>query len=79
MEAMQPTSLPINASYHCRRAKQGGLILIYNSDEYLMAEYSERSGETKYQRLVPAPQKDSIERWLGQHFPPRKTLAASGD
>ena len=56
-----------------------GLILIYNCDEYLMAEYSERSGETKYQRLVPAPQKDSIERWLGNHFPPRKTLATSGD
>ena len=59
----------INASYHCRRAKQENLILIYNEDEYLMAEYSERSGVVKYQRLVPAPQKDVIERWLSQHFP----------
>jgi hypothetical protein len=67
----------INGSYHCRRAKQGGgLILVFNQDEYLMAEYSERSGDTKYQRLVPAPQKDVIERWLGQHFPASKAKAA---
>jgi hypothetical protein len=59
----------INASYHCQRAKQEGLILVYNQDEYLMAEYSERTGAMKYQRLVPAPQKDLIERWLGQRFP----------
>ncbi len=77
MGVMQSSSLPINANYHCRRAKQGGLILIFNCDEYLMAEYSERSGETKYQRLVPAPQKESIERWLGHHFPAKKTFAAS--
>jgi hypothetical protein len=62
-------SIAINATYHCRRAKQDGLILVLNSDEYLMAEYSERTGDTKYQRLVPAPQKDVIERWLGNHFP----------
>jgi hypothetical protein len=59
----------INASYHCRRAKQDGLILILNQDEYLMAEYSERTGAVKYQRVVPGPQKDVIERWLSQHFP----------
>jgi hypothetical protein len=66
-------SHPINASYHCKRAKQDGLILIFNQDEYLMAEYSERSGTTKYQRLVPAPQKAVIEQWLGRHFPAGKS------
>ncbi len=47
-----------------------------NSDEYLMAEYSERTGDTKYQRLVPAPQKDVIERWLGNHFPAKNKSKA---
>jgi hypothetical protein len=62
----------INATYHCQRAKQENLILIFNEDEYLMAEYSERTGATKYQRLVPAPQQHVIERWLGEHFPANK-------
>ncbi len=67
----------INALYYCRRVKQNGLILVFNVDEYLMAEYSERTGTVKYQRLVPAPQKDVIERWLNQHFPAtEKTVAA---
>ena len=69
-------SHPINSLYHCRRAKTDSLILIFNPDEYLMAEYSERSGITKYQRLVPAPHKDVIERWLSQHFPVKKAAVA---
>ena len=72
---IQP-SIAINASYHCRRAKQDGLILVLNQDEYLMAEYSERTGDTKYQRMVPVPQRDIIERWLGNHFPAKKAKAA---
>jgi hypothetical protein len=67
----------INATYHCRRAKQDGLILVLNADEYLMAEYSERTGDTKYQRLVPMPQKDVIERWLGHHFPAKNPKVAA--
>ena len=67
----------INASYHCRRAKQDGLILVFNEGEYLMAEYSERSGVTKYQRVVPAPQQHVIERWLSQRFPASKVKAAA--
>ena len=70
-------SLVINASYHCRRAKQDGLILILNAGEYLMAEYNERTGETKYQRVVPVPQRDAIERWLGHHFPAKKAKASA--
>ena len=67
----------INASYHCRRSKISvGLILVFNVDEYVMAEYSERTGAMRYHRLVPAPQKDAIERWLSQHFPAtEKTVA----
>jgi hypothetical protein len=67
----------INASWHCRRAKQDGLILVFNEGEYLMAEYSERSGVTKYQRVVPAPQQHVIERWLSQHFPANKAKLAA--
>jgi hypothetical protein len=77
MVSVQPTSLPINDSYHCRRGKQDGLILIMNGGEYLMAEYSEHTGVTSYQRVVPAPQRDVIERWLAKHFPARKARSAA--
>lgn len=74
---MQHPRHVISALYHCQRAKQDGLILVFNADEYLMAEYSERTGAVKYQRLVPAPQKDLIERWLGHHFPVNNGVAKS--
>ena len=74
---MTQPSIAINASYHCRRAKQDGLILVLNQDEYLMAEYSERTGDTKYQRMVPVPRRDIIERWLGNHFPAKKAKTAT--
>ena len=34
-----------------------------------MAEYSERTGTVKWQRVVLATQKEMIEKWLGQHYP----------
>ena len=66
---MQPRH-SINDSYHCKRAKQqSGLILVFNSDEYLMAEYSEHTGAVQWQRVAPATQRESVERWLRQSFP----------
>ena len=40
-----------------------------NEGSYVMAEYSERTGTVKWQRVVLATQKEMIERWLGQHYP----------
>jgi hypothetical protein len=69
----------INDSYHIKRAKQQpGLILVYNADDYLMAEYSERTGAVKWQRVAPATQKDAVERWLKQSFPSVPATAAGG-
>ena len=34
-----------------------------------MAEYSERTGTIKWQRVVLATQREKIERWLGEHYP----------
>ncbi len=44
------------ASYHFKRAKPDGLILVLNEGSYVMAEYSERTGEVKWQRVVLATQ-----------------------
>lgn len=65
----------INDTFHCRRAKQESLILVYNQDSYLMAEYSERTGRVSWQRVVPVTQREAIERWLNEQYPVRKTKA----
>ena len=60
---------PALSSYHFKRAKTDGLIEVLNEGSYVMAEYSERTGVVKWQRVVLAAQKEKIEKWLGDHYP----------
>ena len=60
---------PALSSYHFKRAKTDGLIEVLNEGSYLMAEYSERTGVVKWQRVVLATQREKIEKWLGEHYP----------
>jgi hypothetical protein len=57
------------SSYQFRRSKCDGLIEVLNEGSYVMAEYSERTGLVKWQRVVLASQREQIERWLGEHYP----------
>ena len=57
------------SSYHFKRVKEGGLIHVLNEGSYVMAEYSERTGVVKWQRVVLASQREQIEKWLGDHYP----------
>ena len=57
------------SSYHFKRAKTDGVIEVLNEGSYVMAEYSERTGVVKWQRVVLAAQKEKIEKWLGEHYP----------
>jgi hypothetical protein len=52
------------------------LIEVLNEGSYVMAEYSERTGVVKWQRVVIATQREKIEKWLGEHYPIRKPAAA---
>ena len=56
-------------SFTFKRAKPDGLIQVLNEGSYLMAEYSERTGVVKWQRVVVTAQREKIERWLGTHYP----------
>jgi hypothetical protein len=56
-------------SYQFKRTKMGGLIEVLNENSYVLAEYSERTGVTKWQRLVLASQREMIEKWLAAHYP----------
>lgn len=59
----------IPPSYHFRRSKDDGFIEVLNEGFYVMAEYSERTGVVKWQRVVLASQRERIEEWLGEHYP----------
>jgi hypothetical protein len=67
---------PPLSSYHFKRGKTDGLIEVLNEGYYVMAEYSERTGVVKWQRVVLASQKEKIEKWLIEHYPVK--AAASG-
>jgi hypothetical protein len=57
------------ASYHFRRTKTEGLIEVLNEASYVMAEYSERTGVVRWQRVVLTAQRERIEKWLSDHHP----------
>jgi hypothetical protein len=65
-------------SYHFKRAKTDGLIQVLNEGSYVMAEYSERTGTVKWQRVVQTTQREKIEKWLGEHYPVQARAAARG-
>ena len=65
MQKHQPTL----SSYHFKRGKTEGVIEVLNEGSYVMAEYSERTGVVKWQRVVVASQREKIEKWLGDHYP----------
>jgi hypothetical protein len=54
------------------------VIQVYNENSYLMAEYSERTGTVKWQRVLIASQREVIERWLRERFPSVAAGAANG-
>ncbi len=56
-------------SYRFQRAQSPGLIEVLNENLYVMAEYSERTGSTKWRRMVAASERDQIENWLRDHYP----------
>ncbi len=66
---------PTLSSYHFKRAKTEGLIEVLNEGSYVMAEYSERTGVLKWQRVVLTSQKEKIEKWLREHYPVQRPAA----
>ncbi len=61
----------ISPSYYCERNRPGGPIFVLTTGAYVVAEYDELTGSARWQRVVQANQRASIENWLNQHFPPK--------
>ncbi len=40
-----------------------------STTQYVMAEYDDKTGDIRWQRVVNASQRESVYNWLRQHFP----------
>jgi hypothetical protein len=66
---MQQHHSNITDSFHCKRSESGEVIHVYNSTNYLMAEYNVRTGRTCWQRVTALTQRESVEKWLRNNYP----------
>jgi len=46
-----------------------GRIVVLNSGSYIMAEYDEYTGLTRWQRVVSAPQREKVQKFLAEQYP----------
>lgn len=59
----------INTSYYCEQDKPNGPVVVLTTGAYRVAEFDCHTGNLRWHRVVPAPQKSVIESWLNQKFP----------
>jgi hypothetical protein len=67
----------INTSYYCEQDKPNGPVVVLTTGAYRVAEFDYHTGNVRWHRVVPAPQKSVIESWLNQKFPPATPEAAA--
>jgi hypothetical protein len=65
----------INDSYYCGRFRQDCVVSVLTGNSYVVAEYDERTGDIRWQRVVNASQKEGIYNWLREHFPVKVVVA----
>ena len=66
----------INDSYFCGRFRAEGPISVLTTTQYVVAEYDEKTGDIRWQRVVNASQKEGIHSWLREHFPVKAAAPA---
>ena len=71
----------LQVSFSSYQFKRSGhrRIEVLNESSYVLAEYSERTGAVKWQRVVLASQREMIEKWLGEHYPVEGKKPVQGD
>jgi len=65
-----------NSTFHSKSSDSGKSILVLNAHNYLMAEYNMNTGQTTWQRLVQATQREKVETWLTQSYPAKPVVKA---
>jgi hypothetical protein len=57
--------------FKCSR-RADGLVVVTNSLNYVMGEYNDATGTTKWHRVVLASNREKLETWLVKQYPVRK-------
>jgi hypothetical protein len=55
--------------FRFQRTRTPGIIEVLNEHSYVMAEYSQRTGAVKWQRMALASQREQVEKWLEGQYP----------
>jgi hypothetical protein len=53
-----------------------GRIIVTNSGSYTMAEYDEYTGLTRWTRVVSAPQREKVQKFLAEQYPMKSAPVA---
>jgi hypothetical protein len=56
-------------NFNFRRIGNNGRVVVSNNLSYTMAEYDENTGVTRWQRVVPAGQREKVQIWLLANYP----------
>jgi hypothetical protein len=55
--------------FHFQKSDSTSRVTVLNSLRYVMAEYDETTGVTRWTRVVPAAQRENVQQWLLKNYP----------
>jgi hypothetical protein len=55
--------------FHFQRSATTSRVTVLNNLSYIMAEYDETTGVTRWTRVVPAAQRENVQQWLLKNYP----------
>ena len=55
--------------FHFQKSHTSSRVTVLNNLNYIMAEYDETTGVTRWTRVVPAAQREHVQQWLLKNYP----------
>jgi len=55
--------------FHFQKSSGTCRVTVLNNLGYVMAEYNEATGVTRWTRVVPAAQRENVQQWLLKTYP----------
>jgi len=55
--------------FHFQKSDSTSKVTVLNNLRYIMAEYDETTGVTRWTRVVPAAQRENVQQWLLKNYP----------
>lgn len=55
--------------FRFQRSNSTSRVTVLNNLGYIMAEYDEATGVTRWTRVVPAAQRENVQQWLLKNYP----------